>query len=98
MEFKDIMKDGLSFRKIFVEIIVLAISVFLGFRWQSFIAEMITEYFPVGTGLGEKFGINVALTFFLVYVAYMLMNAEKESIGKILKKNMRRMKFESVGE
>lgn len=69
--------DGLSFKRIFRNILVYSISLFVAFYWQGLLNEIITTYIPKGTGLSAKIGIGVVVTIFMVGFAYMIVRRNK---------------------
>ena len=70
--------DGFSFSKIFRNILVYSISIFVAFYWQQFFNEIITAYIPTGTGFMMKFAIGLGVTVIMVGGAYVLVRRNKK--------------------
>lgn len=77
------MENGMDFKKILAELLFVAISLFIALSWNNYIAEVVAQYFPKGQNLGEKFGINIALTFILSYGCYSIMHLLKKKEVKV---------------
>jgi hypothetical protein len=70
-------REGLSFRNIFIDIIVFAISVFLGFSWKDLFTEIIQAYMPEGHNLIEKTFIMFLITIIMAWIAWRLIKKKK---------------------
>ena len=74
-------KQGLSFRKVFIELLVIAVGLFLANRWNTTMTEIIVTYFPAGEKLFEKIIFNGIITFVLVGIVFFILKWDK-GIGK----------------
>lgn len=70
------INGGLSFKELFIEIILISISVFLAFRWNAYIGEVINLFLPEGSSIIGKGIINIVITFILVWVAFKIVKRE----------------------
>jgi hypothetical protein len=78
-------RNGLSFRNVFIDIIIFAISVFLGFSWKDLFTEVIQTWLPEGHNLGEKIAIMIFITVLMTLFAWKLIKKKKtvsESLPK----------------
>ena len=80
LELRKALENGLSFRKIFMEIVIYAISIFLGFYWKDQFTEIIQTYWPAGHGLINKITLGIILTVVLVLVVYLVLWLEKKGL------------------
>lgn len=79
---KDTLKDGLSFKKVFGELLLYSISLFLAFMWKSLFDETMAFYIPAGQGLPQKFIINIFVTVIFVSAIYFYLHKEKQEGSK----------------
>lgn len=74
----DIRKTNGSFGDTIKLLISVAISFFLAQRWNGYISEIITKFFPEGNSILEKGLINLMITFIMIIIVMKLFGKEKK--------------------
>jgi len=75
-------KDGLFFRNIFIDLMLMAIGTFLGFSWNDLFKEIIQTYMPVGSNLMQKVGLQIFITILMAYFGWRLLKKKKKTVFK----------------
>lgn len=78
---KEISNGGI--KGVFVAVIMVSISVTIGYQWQSYFKEVIEQVFPLGHGLLEKFVINIVMT--LILVGFIILISRKKKPPEVPK-------------
>jgi glycerol uptake facilitator-like aquaporin len=76
-DLKKSMGEKLSFKAVFIELLVYSFSLFLALQWSELVKDTLNTIFPAGSNLINKFMINGITTVIIVLFIFLLLHGNK---------------------